>query len=40
MPPIIAAAATTWSQSAASCATQRRILGVALDEAVARVLVV
>ncbi len=40
MPPIIAAAATNWSQSAASSCRSADVLGVALDEAVARMVVV
>ena len=40
MPPIIAAAATKWSQSSASSVSELHVLRVALDELVPRVAVV
>ena len=40
MPPIMAAHATKWSQSAISLAQEGHVLGVALHEAVSRVVLV
>ena len=40
MPPIIAAEATTWSHVRGELAQERGVLGVALDEPIARMVVV